>query len=370
MKIIVKILSLITFLSCINFAIAMQQTASRKFIVITDLEPDDRIAFHVLAARIPQHELLFVGTTVMNAARKQALTRRLLDQLGFDKIPVYQGTGGAASSYEDIVSSRAAREYMGEGQNILSEAELEVLSKAAPSSSELQDQIEKALELHNNLEFVLLAPPTDLVYVLNSRPELKKHIKHIYVMGGWVEIQDSQSKISRSTYNWNMDPVSSAQLMDIKDVAMTLYSSHTIKQSFKGGSINSANFPKIIRLINKYKTKLPSLVEQEIAGLSWDTHIIEKIPFLSSIVGPYKGKQFTPADPLVIIGIVNNHLIKRTIPVDIHIDVNDKDSSRGFKVEASLFQFSNIILVEEIDTEIFEIELLKSLKLLSKATKA
>jgi len=371
MKFILKILSIVAFLNSINFAVAMiESDSSRKFIVITDLEPDDRIALHILAARIPKDRLLLVGTTVMNAARKQALTRRLLDQLSFGKVPVFQGTGGIASSYDDIASSRAAREYTHEGNNILSENELEILSKEPHSSLELQKKIKKALKANDNVELILLAPPTDLVRVLNTRPELRKNIKHIYVMGGWTEIQDLQNTILRSTYNWNMDPVSSAQLMEMNDIPMTIYSSHIIKQFFKGGGINSANFPKIIKLINKYKTKLPSLVDQELAGLSWDKHVIEKIPMLSGIVAPYQGQQFTPADPLVIIGIINNNLIKKAVPVNIHIDINDKDVARGFRVEVSLSSASKILLVEEIDCAVFEDEILKSFKCLNKTFKA
>ncbi len=340
---------------------------ARKFIIITDLEPDDRIALLILAARISQDKILFIGTTVMHAAKKKALTRRLLDQVGFNKIQVWQGTGGIPTSYHDIASSKAAREYMHEGAGILSPIDLEKIDALPRSSNELQEQIEKALRENDNIEFIVLAPPTDLVETLEESPDLKKNIKHIFIMGGWTETYNNlnEEMVSRTTYNWNMDPIASAKLMNMQDISMTLYSSHTIKNNFGGGSINSANFPQIIELINTLnKQKVPSFIDQETAGLSWDDHIIDKIPALGDIIGPYKGNQFTPSDPAVIIGILNNNFIKRLVPVSINIDTQDKDA-KGFRVYVACDNFSKINLVESIDIKIFEEELLKSLKVFS-----
>ncbi len=201
----------------------MHQLSNRHYIVITDIEPDDRIALHILAARIPKDEILFVGSTVMHAARKKALIRQLLDQLGLNEVPVFQGTGGTAESYEDIASSRAAREYAQEGAYILSDDELEQITTVPRSSDELQTRIEKALDDFGDIEFIVLAPPTDLVNVLVKKPHLRKKIKHIYLMGGWIETPES---VLRTTYNWNMDPIASGQLMDMHDIPMTIFSSH------------------------------------------------------------------------------------------------------------------------------------------------
>lgn len=362
MKLIVRILCLLSFF---NFAISNSDLS--KFIVITDLEPDDRIALHILCSTIEQRQLLFVGTTVMHAARKKVLAKRLLDQLGFNQIPVFQGTGNKAENYPDISSSRAAREYTNEGRNILAEEELDKLNAIEPSSSELQENIEKALKENNNIELIVLAPPTDLVAVLKRNPDLKKNIKHIYVMGGWTELLNNsgQAVTLRTSYNWNMDPISSADLMKITDIPMTLYSSHIIKRFFHGGSINFENFPEIINCLDKLKKQLPSLIDQEIASLSWDNHIINTIPALSNIIEPFKGNQFTPADPLVICGIFNKNIIKKAIRINVHIDVNDKDSSNGFRVYVEPNINSNIELVDSINIKAFEKELLESFESLN-----
>src|SRR5262245_30369483 len=78
----------------------------RNLIVITDLEPDDRIALQLLAANFSKDEIALIGTTVMNSARKKELVRRLTNQVGLQGVGVYQGTGGTFSSYPNIASSR------------------------------------------------------------------------------------------------------------------------------------------------------------------------------------------------------------------------------------------------------------------------
>ena len=340
-------------------------TNIRRFIVITDLEPDDRIALHILAAKIPHDEILFVGTNIKNAARKKALTRKLMDQLGLIDIPVYQGTGGAPESYYDIASSRAAREYAQEGEDLLPLDQLQQLNHMSYSSLDLQNQIEGALDHWSNIEFILLAPPTDIIGVLNKKPALKKHIKHIYVMGGWSEVKEGNKTILRTTYNWNMDPIASAQLMSMNDIPMTLYSSDLIKHFFNGGSCNMINCKDVMMKMEALESSLPSLHDQKVAALSWDNHIIQKIPALQLTVEPYKGKQFTPADPLIIVGIVNKKLITKSELVDITIDVQDLDKSKGFRVDVAPDSKSKIMLVTAIDTQIFKDELIDSLNILA-----
>jgi len=343
------------------YVYAMQ---AKKYIIITDLEPDDRIALHVLAARIPHNEILFVGTTIKNAARKKALTRKLLDQLRLATIPVYQGSGGTAEMYYDIASSRAAREYEHEGKGILAEDELKVMSAMSYSSNELQQHIKSALETYDAIECIVLAPPTDLVAVLEKNPLLKKSIQHVYIMGGWSEQNENGNIVLRTTYNWNMDPQASTQLLDMKDIPMTVYSSHTIKKYFGGGSCNCDTCPRIINILEQYKDQLPSLIDQQIAAYSWDQHIIQKIPALKEVIEAYSGKQFTPADPLVVIGVINNNLIQKKIPVDLCIDLNDLDVAKGFRIQVTHNLSSNIQLVDSIDIEIFTKEFISSFELL------
>lgn len=336
---------------------ASQHPAKNKFIVITDLEPDDRIALHVLAARIPKDEILFVGATIKNSALKRELIQRLLNQLGLSDVTVYQGSGGAAASYRDIASSRAAREYTKEGENILPAEELSRLRQAPYASTALQEQIEAALKKNTDVQFIMLAPPTDLVAVLDKNPSLKKHIKHIYIMGGWTESQEHGKTVLRTTYNWNMDPEASAKLMEMSDIPMTLYSSHSIKQFFSGGSLNVKNCPEVIEQMKNLKSKAPSLRDQATAALCWDEHVMEKIPALKNVIEPYKGEQFTPADPLIVIEIANPRLATETEAIDVNIDLNDLDQARGFRVYVTPNARSKIRLVKAIDTDLFKKEL-------------
>lgn len=361
----IKVLSAIIFCSflLIGLIFSLKSYNKNKFIIITDLEPDDRIALHLMKGHLAtsRDELLFVGTTVKNAARKKALTRKLLDQLGLNTIPVYQGSGGTAESYYDIASSRAAREYSQEGENILPEAELNRLHSADYSSQELQEHIETALENNHDVQFIMLAPPSDLVAVLEKNPALKRNIKHIHIMGGWSEAQEQGQNVLRTTYNWNMDPRASAQLMSMNDIPMTLYSSHSIKEFFNGGSCNIDNCKSVIQRMSTMKSYLPSLEDQEIAALSWDEHIMAKLPLLKDLIAPYKGKQFTPADPLVIGGIINHNLIRETEAVDIRIDLNDLDKAKGFRVYVTPNSCSKIKLVTEIALGVFKNAMIYSL---------
>ena len=58
----------------------------------------------------------------------------------------------------------------------------------------------------------------------------------------------------------------------------------------------------------------------------------ERIPSLRNVIGNYAGKQFTPADPVVVAGVAEANFIISSRPVDIMIDLNDLDSARGFRV--------------------------------------
>lgn len=351
-----------------NQHLSLDSQAYRKnLIVITDLEPDDRIALNLLAARFGER-LKFVGTTVMNAWRKKVLAEQYLKQLGLTGIKVYVGTGGRSTDYPDIASSRAAREYENEGHTILSDQQKEQLSgdKLPRGARYLQERLEAVLknsaESKFKMEIILLAPPTDLVAVLAKDPNLKSGIGHIHIMGGWVEAPTATAGVTekRTTYNWNMDPKASAQLMAMADIPMTLYSSHIIKPSFSGGSISPASHPEIIRIIES--SRAPSLLTFRTAGASWDHHLIEKIPPLQKVIGENAGRQFTPADPLVVVGMLNPKITTSSAPVNIEIDLKNVDQARGYKVNVNENPQSKIQLVTAIDSSLFASELLEGLK--------
>lgn len=113
-------------------------------VVITDMEPDDRIALHLLVALFPKRVTL-IGTTVMHSYRKKVLAARLMQQLNMAHIPVVQGSGGYADNYPEITSSRAGREYDREGMHILDELELQDIANQTRSSNRLQVELRRIL---------------------------------------------------------------------------------------------------------------------------------------------------------------------------------------------------------------------------------
>lgn len=96
---------------------------------------------------------------------------------------------------------------------------------------------------------------------------------------------------------------------------------------------------------------------------------MEKIPALKEVVEPHKGKQFTPADPLVIAGIINEKMIVKATPVNVNMDLSDLDKNKGYLVRVTPNPDSKIKLIEEIDVEIFKNEVEKSFKVLAERIK-
>ena len=190
--------------------LSIPKNLNRKIAIITDSEPDDIVALHLMASHYNPSQIALLGTTIMHAGRKKVLARRFMNQLGFNSVPVYQGSGGDKKAYYDTASSRPARTNQNEGKGILLKEQLKTISRSPHSKEELQVNIRKLLEgaEESTIDFFLLAPPTDLATVLKETPDLKERIGTIYVMGGWVD--------DRTTYNWNMDPFSIKTILQIQ----------------------------------------------------------------------------------------------------------------------------------------------------------
>ncbi len=336
---------------------------ARRLIVITDMEPDDRISLILLAA-LDSETISLIGITGLHAGRKAALARQLMDQLGMPDVPVVQGSGGYPEDYPAIASSRAALSYQGEGVGLLSEARLESLSQDVPrSSDELQNRIRGLLQEAGDVEVVLLAPATDLVQALASDPALATNLKHIHMMGGWSVSANAEGKPVRLTsYNWNMDPQAAARLVRMQEIPMTLYSTHMIKQGFSGGSINRDDFPEIIELLEEKARQSQWAESFFVASRSWDEHVLQQIPYLVPIIGNRAGQQFTPADPVVVLGLSNAELATRVQAVDISIDLEDQDPEQGYKVLVQENAASNIKSIEAIDTLVFQQQVLSMIR--------
>ena len=332
-------------------------------IIITDLEPDDRIALLLVAAEVPATDIAFIGTTVMHAGRRQMLVRQMLDQLGLNTIQVIQGSGGSADDYPDIASSRAARNYHDEGKGLLSDAQLAQSERLPRSSDALSNAIREQLRQHPGTEVLLLAPATDLVKALQAEPALAAAIGHIHLMGGWSKRVSPDGVVQRrSTYNWNMDPVASAWLMARHDIPMTLYSSDLIKANFAGGSINAGNSPGILAALETLRRTQPAAEAFFIAGNSWDQHLMTQIPALRNIIGDNAGHQFTPADPIVVVGMTTPAMVRARRPVTIRIDLDELDPARGYAVTVSDDSNSKIQLVSSIDTALFRRRVIDALR--------
>ena len=320
---------------------------NRKILIITDLEPDDRKALDVLVSKFTANEILFIGSTVMHAARKKALILKILNQLGLNTIPVYQGSGGKELFNEKLNSIKAASTYTREGRGILPDEELEAVCKLPTSSSELYTKLLEVLKNANksSIEIALLAPPTDLVKVLSYDYELRKKIKKIYVMGGWNELQEKGSICRRTTYNWDMDPAASAKLMQMSDIPMMLFSTHAISRHFTG-SINSSNSKHLIQQIKQ--SDLKSLPDAEKAMMSWNQHVMETIPRLRPVIEPHKDHQFTPADPIVAVSMITENFVERSTKVRININLNEVTEA-GYTVDVVENPGSSIELVERMN---------------------
>jgi hypothetical protein len=323
-------------------------------VVITDMEPDDRIALHLIGVMFPER-LAFIGTTVMHSFRKRMLAERLMQQLGLGRVPIFQGSGGYAEDYPDIASSRPGREYEHEGAGILQEQVLLEMADRPRSSRQLQREIGRILSDNRKVEFFLLAPATDLARVLEQSPELAEHISRAHLMGGWVEIGQPDGAELRTTYNWNMDPTSARQILESQAFPITLYSSHTIKERFSGGTVNRDNFPQLIDLLETASGRLKSVSETLVASGSWDHHLMDRLPQLEAVIGRENaGRQFSPADSIVVVGAFAPDLITGRSSVRIRLDAEEFDPNRGYRVFVTPFPGSKIQLVDDFDELVFQ----------------
>uniref|UniRef100_A0A915EE69 Uncharacterized protein n=1 Tax=Ditylenchus dipsaci TaxID=166011 RepID=A0A915EE69_9BILA len=109
-------------------------------------------------------------------------------------------------------------------------------------------------------------------------------------MGGWEELKRSGGVTLLLQHEHGVH--ATAQLFKHKhDIPMTLYSSHAIKKVFIGGSINVNNCEECVKLI--FDQEVPQLQLIKKATLSWDTHLIERMPFMLKRIGDgNQGRQF------------------------------------------------------------------------------
>lgn len=331
-------------------------SASPPVVVITDWEPDDVIALHLLAGGVEARRIVLVGTTVLHAGRKALLARRLFDQLGLERVPVVAGSGGSPASYPDFPSTRAARTWDAEAAGRVP-PDLSSPAAAAPrSSSALADRLVQVLQERDGVEIVLLAPPTDLVAALRRLPARRRAVHRIHVMGGWSDgPANGQGERPRwTTYNWTMAPADSRELMRLTDVPVTLYSSHVLKEAFEGGSVNARRAPAIFAALDRAADRLASVAEWAKASRRWDEHVMVTIPALAGVIGPHAGRQFTPADPAVVLGLLAPEIVTASHGVRVDIDPAATHEGRGFRVAVTPDPRSHVRAVDSLDPVLFE----------------
>lgn len=244
-----------------------------KIVVITDLEPDDRMAIHILSSSIETDRFAFFGTTVLNTYRKKFLAEQLLNEIGLKNIPVYAGENKSSKNYFPVFqSSLPALNYL---DNVFISDSTD--SKISLGDSELTNKIYSLLKTspQNSIVFIVLAPPTELIKAIEKDKSLISKISAIHVMGGWNI--DKVSGNLYTTYNWNLDGKASKELLGLKNVKIFLYSSDIIKSlpNYNGGSINPQTAPKVWKTIDTLSHRLTSLAHFLSAQFSWNINIAE-----------------------------------------------------------------------------------------------
>ena len=327
-------------------------------IVITDLEPDDRLALHVLAHSLDAGELDLVGTTLLHTSLKTALLRRLLDQLDRGGVKVAQGFGRTPDEYPPTRSSAAARSFAVEGVGILSASELSDISKNRNDSTALQLAIIDVLSNHGRVNIVLLAPGDDLAAALEERPALADRVACLFMMGGW---QNRPGKGLRSTYNWNMAPESADYLLSRDDLPIVLFSSHALRKSFASISVNRGNFPDLWQVIENNAGESQNISETLLASAAWDKHIVSAYPAVREVLEPHVGRNFSPADPTVAIASADGDIIDGFGLMNVEVDLDNLDLETGYAVTIVDNDGGHVAVVESVNVDVFRRRMIESL---------
>ncbi|KAI1699746.1 hypothetical protein DdX_17130 [Ditylenchus destructor] len=170
--------------------------------------------------------------------------------------------------------------------------------------------------------------------------------------------------VRRTTYNVNMDVKASTKLMNFAHehkVPLTLWSSHVTK-NVSGGSVNADN-PKYTELIDMIYNS-PACLFQAIqsATASWDAHLIKEIKPLAERIGKFQGRQFTPADPVAMVGFLHPEMIES--PENYIVNIDQVYNKAGYKVELTKNDQSTITVVGGIDEDMFKNEMERSIRMI------
>lgn len=289
----------------------------KKFIVITNMEPKNRLLFQLMSKKFQPDQIAFVGTTLLNSRHKAILARALLDHYGLSSVPVIQGSGGEPYEYEVFGSAFEQSEHADEFAK-LSDEDLKNFDLLRPGKLKLRyGDVTLIIELSNylqanyatgnrrNIDIILLASPDDLLEAFRSGlgPAIQS-IGTIHMPSGWTEILNPQSmKIERrSTYHWNMG-------------------FHATNLFFN--NVRKGLFPVHVRIYS------PQALPQRIQNQS-DRLLANALPLLGA------------AEP---------SFVTATQTINVKLNLKDLDYNRGFLVELSRSRNNHVELVEKINCD-------------------
>lgn len=217
--------------------LTLQSGGDANWIIISDLRAEDRLALVLLSQSVLRDRVLAVGATTLHSGRKAEHARRLLRQLSWTGVPVLQGSGGRPDSYPEIAAAALEAEFRDDGRGILSPLNEVDARINGLSSLDLQLFITKTLEQahreEKKINFLVLAPPTDLANaLLSAQGRERGHssaIGQVVMTGGWVSTKDGP----RASRSWSMDPVSTQIVLNATNV--TLISAPALTSAFNEG---------------------------------------------------------------------------------------------------------------------------------------
>jgi len=150
----------------------------RKFIIDTDTGSDDAIAL-IMALNDPNCEVCAITTVMGNVSIEMATrnARIAMEIAGKRDIPVYQGM------HRPLVRTmlNATHVHGGDGLSNMSVDEPTIKIENIHAVNALIDWVDK---LKDECEIIMLGPLTNLALAIRKAPDVMKHIKHVYIMGG------------------------------------------------------------------------------------------------------------------------------------------------------------------------------------------
>ena len=176
-----------------------------RVVIDADTGTDDAIAL-VMAVNSPELQIDSV-TTVAGNARLADTTRnalRLLSYLGRPDIPVSKGADRPLR-----VKNRFSYHYHGPGGLT---TRLPTTDSRPIEARAAEHLLSAADQAGGDLEIIALGPLTNVARAINRGPDQMKRVKHIYVMGGAVEVPGNVTPTAE--FNIYADPHAASIVFD------------------------------------------------------------------------------------------------------------------------------------------------------------